>query len=72
VHLFTLDELERGGEQKRALATLKLPVFQPAIVDFLSQEAFVIFKIESGDAEILRCDGNAIVSLSKVLLADLQ
>jgi hypothetical protein len=61
--------MECGGEPKRAIATWKLPVFQPAIVDFLSQETFAIFKIESGEVEILKCDGDTIMSLSKVCLA---
>jgi WD40 repeat protein len=65
VHIFTLNEMECGGEQKRAIVISKLPICQLAIADFLNQEAFAIFQIDSGEVEILACNENTIVAPPK-------
>jgi WD40 repeat protein len=69
VHVFVVQRTEVDGEQKRALATWKMPGFQPAVVDFLSDDRIAVVKFAPGEVEILKWDGCVIVSESNVVLA---
>jgi WD40 repeat protein len=72
VHLFEIEEKETDKEQRRAVATWKLPGFQPAAVDFLGGDLAALVKFTSGEVEILKWDGAVVVSEASIVLADLQ
>jgi WD40 repeat protein len=71
VHLFDFADraVAPDGEQKRAVATWKLPVFQPAIVEFLRPDTICVLIVATGEVEILKYDGTQILPESKVTLS---